>query len=157
VSEGRDEAFLWEWTQRRRYGRLGVLMLGLAIGAIGGLVFALLMLWGMTMNGASFRLNEDEMSPFMLWLGRLLGPTGFLFAVSIPAFAGLGALLSFRVWDMVEYRYRSLLDAGARVPDRRPQLTLKQRIPAIIVLVFFGLLALGMLYGLWWELNRGAL
>jgi hypothetical protein len=157
VEGRRDEAFLWEWTQRRRYGRLGVLMLGLAIGAIGGLVFAILMLWGMTMNGASFSLNEDEMWPFMLWLGRLLGPTGFLFAVSIPAFAGLGAILSFRVWDMVEHRYHSLLNTGARVPDERPLLTLRERIPTIIVLAIFGLLALGMLYGLWWELNRGAL
>ena len=157
MTERREEAFLWEWTRRRRYGRLCVLMFGLGIGAAGGLVFAVLMLWGMTMNGASFGLNEDEMSPFMLWLGRLLGPTGFLFAISIPAFAGLGAFLSFRVWGMIEYRYHSLLDAGARVPDERPLLTLKERMPAIVVLVFFGLLALGMLYGLWWELNRGAL
>ncbi len=152
-----EEAFLWDWTRRRRYGRLGILMFGLAIGAVGGLVFALLMLWGMTMNGASFSLNEDEMSPFMLWLGRLLGPTGFLFALSIPAFAGIGAFLSFRVWDMIEHRYHSLLDAGARVPDERPVLTLKERMPAIIVLAVLVLLVVGMLYGLWWELSRGAL
>ncbi|HYD72719.1 MAG TPA: hypothetical protein VEF55_06245 [Candidatus Binatia bacterium] len=157
MSGRQEQTFLWDWTRRRRHGRLAVLMFGLAIGAAGGLLFAILMLWGMTMNGASFGLNEDEMSPFMLWLGRLLGPTGFLFAVSIPAFAGLGAFLSFRVWDMIEYRYHSLLDAGVRVPDRRPSLTFKERMPAIIVLAVFGLIVLGMLYGLWWELNRGAL
>ena len=157
MSERQEQAFLWEWTRRRRFGRVGVLLFGLAIGAAGGLAFAILMFWGMTMNGASFRLNEDEMSPLMLWLGRLLGPTGFLFAVSIPAFAGLGAILSFRAWDMIEHRYHSLLNAGVRVPDERPLLTLKERRPTIIVLVIFGLLVLGMLYGLWWELNRGAL
>ncbi|HET9230039.1 MAG TPA: hypothetical protein VFO00_02045 [Vitreimonas sp.] len=157
MSGRRDEVFLWDWTRRRRYGRLGVLLLGLAIGAAGGLAFAILMFWGMTMNGGSFSLNEDEMSPFMLWLGRLLGPTGFLFAVSIPAFAGLGALLSFRAWDMIEHRYHTLLNAGLRVPDERPVLTLKERAPTIIVLAIFGLIVLGMLYGLWWELSRGAL
>lgn len=148
---------MWKWTRRRRHGRLGVLLLGLAIGAAGGLAFAILMLWGMTMNGASFSLNEDEMSPLLLWLGRLLGPTGFLFAVSIPAFAGLGAILSFRAWDIIEHRYHTLLNTGARVPEERPLLTLKERMPTLIVLAIFGLLVLGALYGLWWELNRGAL
>ena len=58
---------------------------------------------------------------------------------------------------MVEYRYHALLNAGARVPDQRPQLTLKERLPTIIVLAIFGLPVLGMLYGLWWEFNHGAL
>lgn len=138
-------------------GRAGALLLGLGIGACGGLLFAVLMYWAMTMNGGSFRLNEDEMAPFLLWLGRLLGPTAFLFVVSIPPFALLGAFLVNRVWDMTDARYVAMIDAGARVPDEKPSFTLKERMPAMIVLALFALLALGLLYGLWWELHRGAL
>ncbi len=157
VNEGQHAAFLWQWSRRRSLGRRGVLLLGLGIGAAAGLLFATLMLWAMTYGGRSFSLNEDEMAPFLLWLGRLLGPTAFLFVVSIPPFALLGAFLADRVWGMVEHRYHALLAAGARVPAEKPAYPLKERMPGLIVLGLFVLLALGLLYGIWWEVTRGSL
>ncbi len=136
---------------------MGVLLFGLGIGAAGGLLFAALALWAMTYGGRSFSLNEDEMAPFLLWLGRQLGPTAFLFVVSIPPFALLGAFLADRVWGMVESRYHALIEAGARVPNEKPAYTLKERAPGLIVLGLFILLALGLLYGIWWEVTRGSL
>lgn len=132
-------------------------MLGLGIGAAAGLLFAALMLWAMTYDGGSFSLNEDEMAPFLIWLGRLLGPTAFLFAISIPPFALLGAFLADRVWGVVESRYNALIEAGVRVPNEKPAYTLRERAPGLIVLGIFILLALGMIYGIWWEVTRGPL
>lgn len=157
MNEREQAAFLWQWTQRRKHGRLRVLLLGLGVGAAGGLAFALLMLWAMTYDGGSFSLNQDEMAPFFLWLGRLLGPTAFLFVVSIPPFALLGAFLADRVWGLIESRYHALLDAGARIPSEKPRFTFRERAPALVVLGLFALLALGMLFGLWWEVTRGSL
>lgn len=153
MNERQQAAFLWQWTQRRKHGALRVVSFGAAIGAAAGLLFAILMLWGMTYDGASFRLNEEEMAPFLLWLGRLLGPTAFLFVVSIPPFALLGAFLAYRVWGLVEGRYHALLDAGARVPDEPPTFSLKDRAPGLIVIAVFVLIALGLFYGLWWEVT----
>lgn len=138
-------------------GPLGQLLVGLAFGAIAGLAFASLMLWAMTMNGATFSLNEDEMGPFLRWLGRLLGPTGFLFAISIPAFALLGAFLANRVWGMMEGQYHAILDTGARVPDAKPKLRWKDRAPTWIVLGFFVCLCAFLLVMIWWEVSHGRL
>lgn len=157
MNERQRDLFLWQWSRRRNRGRVGGLLLGLGIGAAGGLLFAILMYWAMTFNGRTFGLNEDEMAPFFLWLGRRLGPAVFLFVVSIPPFALLGAFLAHRAWGMLEDRYHALLNAGARTPDEKPTLTLKERAPHLVVLALIGLLVLGGFFGLWWEVTRGAL
>ena len=43
---------MWEWTQRRPQSRTSILLRGAIIGALGGLLFATLMLYGMTRDGS---------------------------------------------------------------------------------------------------------
>jgi hypothetical protein len=156
MKEHEQAAFLWQWTERRRIGKRGALLFGLGIGALGGLLFAVLMLYAMTANGGTFEVSDD-VAPFFRWLADLLGPTGFLFVVAIPPFALLGAFLANRVWGMLDSRYVALIDAGVRIPDTKPRWSLKDRAPALAVLGGFILLALWLLGMLFWEIERSGL
>jgi len=157
MNERQQNAFLWSWNQRRKRGQGHSILFGAGIGAIGGLLFALLMLYAMTANGGGFRVDEEEAGPILGAIARLLGPTGFLFFLSIPAFAGLGALLSSRVWGMMEHRYHNLINAGFQLPTTPVKLTLKEQRGGLIVLGALVLLALFVLVMVIWEINRGAL
>jgi ABC-type Fe3+-siderophore transport system permease subunit len=121
MNERQQAVFLWNWSRKRQHGRSRVALIGLAVGAAAGLSFAIIMFVAMTMNGAKFSVAEDELAPILLWLSRSLGPTGFLFAVSIPPFALLGAFLADRVWGFSENMYQGLLDDGASVPSADPR------------------------------------
>ncbi|HRP11698.1 MAG TPA: hypothetical protein PLK37_11730, partial [Terricaulis sp.] len=102
-------------------------------------------------------LNEDEIAPFLLIYARAVGPAPFLFTLALPAFAGLGAFLAFNAWRMMEGRYHGLIDAGVRPASEKPVYTLKERMPGLIVVGVVVLVIIGLIYGLWWELNRGSL
>ncbi len=145
--------FLFEWSRKRAGGLKKVLLLGVGIGAAGGLVFAILM--AAATPGIS--LNEEEMAPFVLLIARALGPLPFLFLVSIGAFAGLGAFLSLTVWRQMEGRYHALLNAGYQPPAQKPVFTLKQRLPGLIVVGVLLLVCIWLVGMVIWEINRGAL
>lgn len=157
MNERQQAAFLWQWSRRRRLGLPRLLIIGAGIGALGGLAFAVLMYVAMTANGGSFSLNEDEIGGLLLPVAQALGPTGFLFAISIPMFAGLGLFLAFTVGRRVEGTYQSLLDGGAQVPETKPPFSWKDRAPGLAVIAGFILLLVWMLVMLWWEIGRGNL
>jgi|GEM_PF-2150757 len=157
MSEREQDFFLWNWTRRRSRGLSRTLLIGAGVGAIGGLVFALLMLYGMTASGGSFYVDEEEAGPILGAIARALGPTGFLFFLSIPAFAGLGAFLSHFVWGRMERRYHFLIEHGARMPADRPVMTRKERTVKWAVIGGFALLCLFLLGMLIREINHGTL
>ena len=146
-----------EWTRRRTQSRASVLWRGAIIGALGGVLFATLMLYGMTRGGATFEINEDATGPILGGIASMLGPTGFLFFLSVPAFTGLGAWLSGRVWQMMEERYQLLLQAGERVPLDDPPPSAQDRITKWAIIAGFALLCLWLFGMLIWEINRGTL
>ena len=145
--------FLYEWGKRREGGLGKVLLLGAGIGAAGGLLFGVLF-WAASPN---LSLNEDEIAPLLLVYARAVGPTVFLFTLALPAFAGLGAFLAFYAWRMMEGRYHGLIDAGVRPASQKPVYTLKDRMPGLIVVGVAVLVIIGLIYGLWYEINRGSL
>lgn len=147
----RERNFLYEWGKRREGGLGKVLLLGAGIGALGGLFFAMLF-WAASPN---LSLNEEELAPFLLLYARAVGP--FLFSLALPAFAGLGAFLAFTAWRTMEARYHALIDSGARPATEKPVYTLKDRAGGLIVIGVAILVLIGLLYGVWWEFNRGSL
>lgn len=152
-----ESIFLWGWARRRRAGQGATLLRGLLIGAIGGFVFAALMLFAMTQGGASFSINEEAAGPMLSGIARVLGPTLFLFAISIVAFAGLGVFVSIAIWRRMEWRYHALLEAGRHVPPDEPVLTAAEKRTKWIILGGFGLLCLVLLGFVLWQIHSGAL
>lgn len=148
---------MWEWSRKRTQNRVVLLWRGAIIGAIGGALFASLMLYAMTRGGRTFGISEDSTGPILGAIAAALGPTGFLFFLSVPAFTGLGAWLSGRVWQMMERRYQLLLQAGERVPLEEPFLSANDRLAKWAIIGGLALLCLGLFGMLIWEINRGAL
>lgn len=121
MNERQRDLFLYLWSQRRKPGRNAIVMRGLIIGALGGLLFALL-------------LNPGAPAGVMPYdyLGQL-APKLQLLALAVPAFAAIGWVGARRVWNAQEGMYVRLIDAGARVPERKPEMQLADRWPAIMV------------------------
>ena len=131
MNERQRDLFLWLWSRRRKIGRAGVGLRGAGVGALGGLAFALLL----SSAGASVPgVHAYDTAGQILSAARLLG-------LSIPAFAFLGWLTADRVWMAQESQYQALLDAGARVPGRKPQMQPGDRGPAIVVGVVAAVIA----------------
>jgi hypothetical protein len=153
VNAKHEANFLYEWGKRRQGGWRKAMMLGAAIGAASGLLFAVLMLAA----SPELSLNEDEFPPFLLLLARAMGPAPFLFLISLVSFAGLGVFLAFSVWRMMEGRYHSLIASGVRPANVKPVYTLKDRAGGLIVVGVAVLVSIWLIGMLWWEINRGAL
>jgi len=149
-----EDLFLWGWARRRREGRRASIVRGLSVGAIGGLAFAALMLFAMTQDGASFRVTDEGVVGA---IASVLGPTIFLFAISIVMFGGLGVFVTFVIWRRMEWRYHALLDAGRHVPADQPVLTAAEKRTTRIFIGGFVLLALVLLGLVFWEIKYGAL
>ena len=125
MNERQRDMFLWKWSRSRRPGRTAIAIRGAVIGALGGVVFAVIMLSGMG-NGGN-RSTEAVLAGLQQgWL--MLG-------LSIPAFGGMGFVSAYRVFSSQEAMYQSLLCAGARVPDQKPVLGARDRGPAIAVAI----------------------
>jgi hypothetical protein len=121
MNERQRDLFLYLWSQRRKPGRNAVLMRGLIVGALGGLLFALI-------------LNPGAPAGTMPYdfLGQIM-PKLQVLALAVPAFAAIGWVGANRVWNAQEGMYVRLLDGGARVPERKPDMQLADRWPAIMV------------------------
>lgn len=123
MTDRQRDMFLWLWSRRRKPGRAAIAMRGVVIGAVGGVVFAGVMLGSIGKGG------NHSTAAFLSSLKEV----GMLFGLSIPAFAALGFVTASRVFSSNEAMYQSLLRAGARVPDEKPFLRTSDRGPAIAV------------------------
>lgn len=121
MNERQRDLFLYLWSQRRKPGRNAVLMRGLVIGALGGLLFALI-------------LNPGAPPGVMPYdfIGQIM-PKLQVLALAVPAFAAIGWVGANRVWNAQEGMYVRLLDGGARVPEQKPVMSIGDRGPAIAV------------------------
>ena len=125
MNERQRDMFLWKWSRSRRPGRTAVAIRGAVIGALGGVVFTVIMLSGI--GGGGNRSTASFLSS--------LQQGGLMLGLSIPAFAAMGFVSAYRVFSSQEAMYQSLLRAGARVPDQKPVLVAGDRGPAIAVAI----------------------
>jgi hypothetical protein len=125
MNQRQRDLFLWQWSRRRQPGRAAILKRGAATGALGGLVFALVMIGLIDTSG---RGGLASLLP-------LIEQGGLLLLVSVPVFAGIGWSNAYRGYSSHEAMYQSLLASGARVPERKPVLTAGDRGPMLAVVV----------------------
>ncbi len=133
MNERQRDLFLYIWTERRKRGQAAVALRGAIIGAIGGVLFSLIL--GSSMGGAA-----------------LIENAGKLLLLSVPAFGWIGYLGATRVFASQEAMYQAMLASGARVPDTKPVMQGADRWPAIAVGVTFVLIAgfIVTLFVLYW-------
>jgi hypothetical protein len=127
------EAFLYNWSRRRRRGKAVLLLLGFAIGAAGGALFAVAFGLGIGIGGEGVSLS-DEAPPFFRWMNRVFGPWGALFGIAVPAFGALGLYLANFVSGRLENMYDQLIAAGHRPPATAPKVTWLRRMPGLIAI-----------------------
>ncbi len=118
---------------------------GAVIGGLGGLAFALFMAPGSQEPGVPAYDIAGQIRTLLK-----------LIALSVPAFAGIGLAGARRTWNGQEAIYQSLLGAGARVPNQKPVLTMRERGPMIAVVVTVVVIA-GLIGALIWAANTGRL
>src|SRR5262245_30803213 len=119
MNERQRDLFLWQWSRRHGPGQTTIVMRGAIIGALGGVLFALIMLCG---TGAD-RGNYTGISAIIPLLTR----GGLILALAVPAFGAIGYKTSKRVYVTHEAMYQGLLAAGHQVPDEKPVLQTKDR------------------------------
>ena len=136
MNERQRDLFLWLWSRRRAPGRTAIALRGAAIGAAGGLVFALIMMQG----GAT--TPGVHAWDFAGQIGSALK----LLVLSVPAFAFIGWLGADRIWVAQENMYQSMLAAGARVPEQKPVMQPGDRGPALAVAIAVAVIAGFILY-----------
>ena len=142
MNERQRDLFLYIWSQRRKRGQAAVALRGGAIGALGGVLFALIL-------GSTFDAPVNGSVAAIL---PVLQRAGTLLALSIPAFAFIGYVGANRVFASQEAMYQAMLASGARVPDTKPQMQAADRWPAIAVGITVVLIAgfiLALLIAFW--------
>lgn len=146
MSPAQRDTFMWEWGKRRARGRLHFLLLAAGIGALGGVLFVVLMFG---LSGGNLRFTGIEEAPRYTIAGQLqsLISAIIMLGMAVPAFAGLGALTAYRVWNGQEVQYQRLLEQGAAPPAQKPApLQGMDRAPQIAVFVAVGVIALFILF-----------
>lgn len=123
MNQRQRDLFLYIWTERRKRGRAAVAIRGAIIGAIGGLLFALIL-------GSTF---DGPVNGSVAAILPVIQRAGTLLALSVPAFAWIGYLGATRVFASQEAMYQSMLASGAHVPDTKPVMQGADRWPAIAV------------------------
>ncbi len=124
MNERQRDLFLYVWSKRRGVGQGAVALRGFGVGALGGLVFALMLSGGQTLEyrGGAFS-----------GLVSVIGSSGLLLLLSIVGFGLLGLFLANRVFASQEAQYQSILATGAVVPTQKPAMQGADRWPMIAV------------------------
>jgi hypothetical protein len=133
MNERQRDLFLWLWSQRRKPGQAAIGLRGAAIGALGGVVFAFIMLGEIGADRGSY----TGLSAIIPLIGR--GGTQLL--LSVAAFGWIGWLGANRLYAAQEAQYQAILATGAQVPTQKPVMQLGDRGPAIAVGIAFAIIA----------------
>jgi hypothetical protein len=136
---------LYEWSRRRAPGQSAIALRGAIIGALGGLLFTLIMIGDI---GAGARGNYTGISAIIPFIER----GGTLLVLSVGAFAGIGFFLANRVFASQETMYQNMLARGATVPTQRPVMQGADRWPALAVGVAVAVIA-GFIGFVWFTLG----
>lgn len=133
MNERQRDLFLYVWSRRRAPGQMAVALRGLAIGAIGGLVFTLIMIGDIGADRGTYT-GVSAILPFLQRGGTLL-------VMSVGAFAGIGFFLAGRVFASQEAMYQNMLAQGAQIPAEKPVMQSADRWPAVAVGIAFAVIA----------------
>jgi hypothetical protein len=125
VNERQRDLFMYVWSRRRTPGQAAVSMRGLLIGALGGLMFTLMLIGDIGADRGIYT-GISAIIPFIERGGKLL-------VLSVGAFGAMGFLLTNRVFASQEAMYQRLLAQGAQVPAQKPVMQGADRWPAIAV------------------------
>lgn len=142
MNQRQRDHFLWVWSRRRAPGAWRIALRGAIIGALGGLLFCVIMLASMGAPPASGYTGLAVIIPALerAWL---------LVTLSLPVFTVMGFVGARRIYSLQEHQYQSLLQAGARVPTQPPTLQTADRWPAIAVGIVFVVMAVFIGYLIW--------
>lgn len=127
MNERQRDLFLYVWSRRRAPGQAAIALRGAAIGALGGLLFTLMLIGDIGADRGSYT-GVSAILPFIQRGGTLL-------VLSVGAFALLGFLGANRVFAAQESQYQAILATGAKVPDQKPVMQPGDRGPAIAVAI----------------------
>jgi hypothetical protein len=133
VNERQRDLFLFLWSERRKPGQMAVALRGALIGALGGVAFALIMLGEIDTSRAGYT-GLSAIIP-------LFERGGALLAAAIPAFAGIGFVLTNRIFAAQEAQYQAILRTGAQIPAQKPVMQPGDRGPAIAVAIAAAIIA----------------
>ena len=144
MNERQRDLFLWVWSQRRKPGQTAIGLRGAGIGALGGVLFTLLM-----SPGAPSSVHAYDVG------GQLFGAIGEqlrMLALAVPAFGAIGWFGANRVYASQEAMYQAILQSGARVPDQKPEMQMSDRGPAIAVGIATAIIAvfIAVLFAMYW-------
>jgi len=144
MNERQRDLFLYVWSQRRKRGQAKVSLMGAAIGAIGGVLFTVLLLSA----GGVDRGSYTGLSAILPYLQT--GAT--MLVMAVPAFAFIGFVGANRVYAQQEAMYQSILATGAQAPSQKPVMQPGDRGPAIAVAIAFGAIAIFIivLFAMYW-------
>jgi hypothetical protein len=141
MNERQAQLQLYLWGKRRKLGRTNAVLRSAAIGALGGLMFPVLMF---AFSGEATPEYRD-MPPEWRWTGAY-GVFVVMAAMAIPAFAGIAALAAWRVWTSQEALYQSLLAQGYQEPAEPPVLSTAEKWPQYAVYAALGVIVLFILF-----------
>ena len=125
MNERQRDLFMWIWSRRRQIGQAQAGLRGLLIGVVGGLLFTFIMLSEIGTDRGTYT-GVSALLP-------LIQRGGTLLVLSVGAFGFIGFMGANRVFAAQEAQYQALLQAGARVPDQKPEMQLADRGPALAV------------------------
>lgn len=134
MNERQRDLFLYVWSRRRAPGQAAIAMRGLIIGALGGVLFTLMLIGDI---GAGARGSYTGISAILPFIER----GGMLLVLSVGAFGALGFFGANRVFAAQEAQYQAILATGAKPPDQKPVMQGADRWPAIMVGVAVAVIA----------------
>jgi hypothetical protein len=103
---------------------MAISLRGAIIGALGGLVFALMMIGEIGDRGSYTGISA---------ILPLIQRGGTLLVLSVGAFAGIGFALANRVFASQEAMYQGMLNSGAQPPAEKPVMQGADRWPMVAV------------------------
>jgi hypothetical protein len=112
---------------------MAISLRGAIIGALGGLVFALMMIGEIGGDRGSYT-GISTILP-------LIQRGGTLLVLSVGAFAGIGFALANRVFASQEAMYQGMLNSGARPPAEKPVMQGADRWPMVAVGIAIAVIA----------------
>lgn len=127
MNERQRDLFLWVWSKRRTPGQAAIGLRGAVIGALGGVLFTLMLIGDIGADRGSYT-GISALLP-------LIERGGMLLLMSVGAFGAIGFFGANRVYAAQEAQYQAILQTGARVPDQKPVMQPGDRGPAIAVAI----------------------
>lgn len=134
MNERQRDLFLWVWSRRRKPGQNAIALRGGIIGALGGVVFTLLMSPGAPSSVHSYDTGGQLFGALFEHLRMM--------AMAVPAFGAIGWLGASRVYASQEAMYQAILQSGVQAPTQKPQMQMADRGPAIAVGIAAAIIAI---------------